>query len=109
MKYILSLMLLIASIFMAQSAFAATPMIQEALIPPDTFVTSAISAPAVTLEFTYEASPMVTTSDNKLSHLNPYIINKSDEIPVQDILMPVGHFREVETVLKFPCLIHKTA
>lgn len=98
-------MLLIASVFMAQSAFAVTATIQEALNPPDTFVVM-ITAPVEMTEFIYEASPMVTPSANVSSHLSTYIINKSDEIPGQDTL---SHFREVETVLKFPYLIRQNS
>lgn len=106
MKYILSLMLLIASVFLAQSAFAMNVQVQEALTPPDTLmVVSAISAPIMAFEFIYEASPTVTPSANVSGHLSSYILNnKSDETPVEATLILARNFKEVETVLKFPCL-----
>ena len=106
MKFILSLMMLIACIFLAQSAFAMDVKVQEALNPPDTFmVVSAISAPTGQSEFIYEASTVVTLSVNALSHLNSYIVNKSDETLIMATLILESHFKEVETVLKFPYLI----
>ncbi len=99
-------MLLIAGLFLAQSAFTMDVQVQEALTPPDTLmVVSAISAPIMAFEFIYKASPTVTPSDNKLSHLNSYILNKSDETSVEATLILVSGFQEGETVLKFPYLI----
>ena len=95
---------------MAQSAFTMNVQVKEALTPPDTFmVVSAISAPTITFEYKLSGSQMVTPSANKLSHLNSYIINKSDEISVQDTLILACHFMEVETVLKFPYLIRQNS
>lgn len=109
MKLILSLMLLIASIFMAQSALAMNVQVQEALTPPDTFmVVSAISAPAMTFEYKLVASPVVTLSDNKLSHLNSYIINNTHKKGLYTAYVTAGlrdKLQGVETVLKFPYLI----
>ena len=109
MKYILSLMLLIASVSLVQAAFITDVQVQEALNPPDTFmVMSAISAPIMAFEFIYEASPVVTPLVNKLSHLNSYTFNNtSDAISEESLLTLVCHFREVETVPKFPTLIRQ--
>ena len=108
LKIILSLMLIIASIFMAQSAFAMDVQVKEALTPPDVLVSaSAISAPDMTYEFVYKTSPTVTLQVNELSQLNGYILNNSSDISTE-ITLTAGFWndpQEVETVLKFPYLI----
>ncbi len=93
MKFILSLMMLIAGIFSA----------------PDTFVVSAISAPVMAFEYKLVTHATVTPLVNRLSHLNFYIMTKSDKTLDKETIILASHFREVETVPKFPNLIRQNS
>jgi hypothetical protein len=89
---------------MAVSTFAATETIQEALNPPDNFV--AISTPAVMAEFIYAIDRSTALSNNVLSQFN--IIKNLHETGLNTTYEIAGFWDkslEVETVLKFPCLI----
>jgi len=103
LKFLLVSTMLIASVFMATSALA-TPMIQEALNPPE--ILGFTIAPVGMTEFTYEASGAVVPFVNRLSHLNTYILN-SNKTGLYSSYTTAGFWNEiqgVETLLKFPNL-----
>ncbi len=131
-------MLIIAGIFSAMSAFAATPTIQEALNPPEmSGLFSVIAAPAEATELELRAQPTVVPFNYRSNHLSTYIIISDKkglyadyttagfwneilevETPLKFPLakstanrdqMQLDNFREVETLLKFPCLIQKNS
>jgi len=98
LKLLLSLMMLIAGVFLAQSTFAMNAEVQESLIP-DTF-TSAVYAPVLAFDYTYDKSIVVTPIIQEESHLNSYIINK--KYGQRTSLLEIGrNFKGVETVQKF--------
>ena len=101
MKFILSFILLIVGIFFTQPAFAVP--VQEALKLPDV---SVITAPNVMFEMEYSVSPIHMVA----SAVMPGHLNVIDTFNISDLtgkdLITVAKFKEVETVPKFPYLIH---
>ena len=104
MKFILSLILLFVGIFFTQPAFAVDIPVEEALKLPNV---SVITASDVKFELKLEVNTILMVAcANTLSHPKANILNIPYDTLTGKRLMPLANFMEVETVPKFPYLIH---